>query len=332
MVRPLAIVVLLAACLAAACRQPPGDTAGGEPLPPGAPSVQLFVEPDEGVQPVVRFIASAHQSLDVAMYLLNDRDVMTALLAAGQRGVRVRVMLEEHPYGEGPGNGASYERLKGGGLRVAWSPATFRLSHDKYAIADRKVALVGTANWTHAAFTSNREYLVEDTDATDVTQLAALFDADWNRSAVQLQDPNLVVSPLTSRTRVASLIETAQREIELETEELQDAAIIATLGRAARRGVTVRAIVAAPTEGADANRPGRERLVAEGAQVRVLRQPYVHAKDIVVDGREAFVGSENISSASLDENREVGLLIGDPTAIHRLTETFDRDWQAALVR
>ena len=114
------------------------------------------------------------------MYLFSDRPIEAALEAAINRGVRVRVMFEEHPFGSGPGNAAYFQRLKSAGASVAWSPAAFKLSHDKYAVADRRGILVGTANWTASAFTSNREYLVVDNDATDVAQLAGLFDADWN--------------------------------------------------------------------------------------------------------------------------------------------------------
>ena len=55
----------------------------------------------------------------------------------------------------------------------------------------------------------------------------------------------------------------------------------------------------------------------------------MHAKDIIVDHREAFIGSENISTQSLNSNREVGILLADQSAISRLKETFARDWGAA---
>jgi len=47
-----------------------------------------------------------------------------------------------------------------------------------------------------------------------------------------------------------------------------------------------------------------------------------------VDRRWAFVGSENLSPTSLDHNRELGVLIGDPIAIARLEATFVQDWGA----
>jgi cardiolipin synthase len=185
-------------------------------LSPGAPSVRLFTEPEAGVQPVVQFIDAAQRSLDVAMYLLSNRSILTALASAQRRQVRVRVMLEEHPFGTGPGNQRSFAQLQAAGVAVAWGPPPFEFSHEKYAVSDGEVALVGTANWTAAAFASNREYLVEDRNATDVRQLSALFAADWGRSAPAVDDANLVVSPTNSRARLLALIQGARQQVSVE--------------------------------------------------------------------------------------------------------------------
>ena len=55
----------------------------------------------------------------------------------------------------------------------------------------------------------------------------------------------------------------------------------------------------------------------------------MHAKLIVADGTLGFVGSENFSATSLDENREVGLLIADTSTLATLNSTFQSDWSNA---
>jgi phosphatidylserine/phosphatidylglycerophosphate/cardiolipin synthase-like enzyme len=56
---------------------------------------------------------------------------------------------------------------------------------------------------------------------------------------------------------------------------------------------------------------------------------YIHAKAIVADAgssqQRAFVGSENFSGASLDQNRELGILTSDPGIVARLAETIGAD-------
>jgi phosphatidylserine/phosphatidylglycerophosphate/cardiolipin synthase-like enzyme len=51
---------------------------------------------------------------------------------------------------------------------------------------------------------------------------------------------------------------------------------------------------------------------------------YMHAK-MLVGGSEAFVGSENFSRTSLQDNREIGLLLGGRD-IGELQAQFNRDW------
>jgi phosphatidylserine/phosphatidylglycerophosphate/cardiolipin synthase-like enzyme len=53
---------------------------------------------------------------------------------------------------------------------------------------------------------------------------------------------------------------------------------------------------------------------------------YMHAKIIVVDGKTAFVGSENISTQSLDRNRELGIIVSDAGVFSTLQSTFQKDW------
>jgi cardiolipin synthase A/B len=55
----------------------------------------------------------------------------------------------------------------------------------------------------------------------------------------------------------------------------------------------------------------------------------MHAKLLVVDGTLALTGSENFSATSLDENRELGIIVGDPSAVGVLSHTFGQDWASA---
>ena len=61
----------------------------------------LFVEPDAGRTPIIDAIDSAQKEVLVEVYLLSDKSVINALDKAKNRGVSVKVMLEEHPFGGG---------------------------------------------------------------------------------------------------------------------------------------------------------------------------------------------------------------------------------------
>jgi cardiolipin synthase len=138
-----------------------------------------------------------------------------------------------------------------------------------------------------------------------------------------LHGANLVVSPVNSRAKITALIASAQTSLQIEDEEMYDTSSENALIAAARRGVSVRLILPWP---ADIEVADVARLKAGGVQLVYVSAPFIHAKVIVADGRLAFVGSENFSSTSLDENREVGLLLADTTALATITTTFERDW------
>jgi len=54
----------------------------------------------------------------------------------------------------------------------------------------------------------------------------------------------------------------------------------------------------------------------------------IHAKYMVVDGRQAFVGSQNFDWRSLEHIHETGLRITDTTVVGQVQAIFDQDWQA----
>jgi phosphatidylserine/phosphatidylglycerophosphate/cardiolipin synthase-like enzyme len=49
----------------------------------------------------------------------------------------------------------------------------------------------------------------------------------------------------------------------------------------------------------------------------------MHAKMVVADGREAYLGSANLTDTSLNYNLEVGVLIRDPEVAAQLERVFD---------
>ena len=193
-------------------------------------------------------------------------------------------------------------------------------------IIDEATLFVLTANLSQSglggsSLARNRKFGVVDTHSEDVAEAAAIFHADWNHTQPVLHDTNMVVSPMNSRAKITALIASAHTSLLIEDEEMYDSSSEDALIAAARRGV--RLILPGPTdiEAADV-----VRLTAGGVRLVYVSAPFIHAKVIVADGRLAFVGSENFSATSLDENREVGLLLSDTTALATITTTFERDW------
>ena len=298
-----------------------------QPLGTGITGVRLLVEPDDGKRRLTRPIRQAQHTLDLTMYLLTDHTLIHDLEYAAANGVRVRVLLEHRPFGNDASgtstNQAAYDQLYAADIPVRWTTGRYALTHQKTLIVDGATAYIMTMNWSRSAFTSNREFAIADTVPADVREAQAIFEADWRDTTPMLRDPNLFVSPVNSRARLLTLLRRARTGVEVYAEEVQDPQLEDVLVACARRGVRVRLISNA---GDATNVAGIARLRAGGARVHLLHQPYIHAKLLLVDGRWAFVGSENISAASLDRNRELGVLVADPDALDRLRATFEADW------
>ncbi len=288
---------------------------------PGAQGVQVFVEPDAREQPILDAIAGAKKSVWLEIYLLSDRNVIRGLEEAANRGIDVRVMLEPHPFGGGGSPARTMDELKAAGAKVEDSNPSFALTHEKGMIVD------GTTAFSGSSGSRNREYAIVDTNPTDVQAVSAIFQADWQRTTAQFNDANLVVSPINSRNDFTKLIGSAQHTLLIEAEEMNDSGIEQALSDAARHGVHVQVILPAPRgSSGGSNSQGIDTIKEGGVDVREDARLYMHAKIIIVDGQKAFVGSENISTQSLDQNRELGIIVSDQGVLHTLQQTFQQDW------
>lgn len=318
----LVLVLLAAGSVALAARS---TAEQGRPTPPPTVAarssmVGLYVQPDDGRGTLLDEIAAARSSINVAVYLLSDEPTIEALSAAAGRGVPVRVLLEEHPFGGDGSHAETFALLQERGIQARWSNPTFRFSHIKTAIVDGAVAFIMNQNLTNSAFSQNRELAIVTTRPADVAQAAAIFDADWARGG-EPKAGSLVVSPTDSRSRLLALIDGAERTLDVYAEVVRDPEFIEALERAAARGVRVR-LVMSPAEEQLAE---VQRLARSGIEVRLVGSPYIHAKLFLVDGIRAFVGSQNLTATSLDQNRELGAIVDDPAVVERIGRVFAAD-------
>ena len=316
-----AALVALSGCTA------PTRTAGAGP---NSAAVSIVVEPDSGFGPVYDVLASAQHSLDMTMYELSDPRAEAVLASDEARGVDVRVLFDRNR--EAGHNARAYQYLKAKGVSVRWAPVAYEATHEKAMVVDGTVLVVMTANLVEGDYSDTRDFVVSDRDGADVSAADATFAADWEgvRTRPAAGD-HLVWSP-GSESRLVELIDSATRSVAVENEELADPVVADALERAGGRGVDVTVTM---TDAQDWHREFAS-LAAAGVKVTTFARGaslYIHAKVIVIDAGQpsarAFVGSENFSAASLDRNRELGLITTDPTAVHTLATVLDRDHAAA---
>jgi phosphatidylserine/phosphatidylglycerophosphate/cardiolipin synthase-like enzyme len=314
------------------------------PVPAGA--LSLIVEPDDGIAPVLAMIGAAKKSLDIAIYQLDDVQIEAALVSDEARGVAVRVILSRGYAGAtSTMNAATYDFLMAHGVPVRWSPPYFSLTHEKSLVTDGDRAVIMTFNLVSKYYATGRDFGIVDADPRDVMAIEHTFGADWNGSgAVSAGVPfgsgndgdggdDLVWSP-GARPALIDLIHGAKRSLSIYNEEMEDPIITKALIDAARRGVEV----FIDMTGADEWKWQFAELTTAGVHVRTYADApeaplYIHAKVIVADAgsvsARAFIGSENFSTGSLDNNRELGIMVSNQGIIASLMRTFTADWRGA---
>ncbi|MBE7567645.1 MULTISPECIES: phospholipase D-like domain-containing protein [Acidithiobacillus] len=292
----------------------------------------LSIEPQAGPAPIIQVINSSRRDLDVGVYYLFDRKILRALAAAHRRGVAVRVIIEGKPYGMKPWQVRREERtIAATGAQWKVAPPRFTghgndysFYHCKYCANGHEVE-IGTANFDWSAFHWNREYVYVTRNATVVQAVNAVFNADWNNQrAPAFAHRVLVLSPGTSAAQLLQVIDQSG-PIGVESEELGPYALI--LDALANKGKDLRLILPSSINGEDQRDVAFLR--AHGCQVRLLpvKPLYQHSK--MITGRSlAFIGSENFTQTSLEDNREMGLLLNE-SEIGKLQAQFDRDWARA---
>jgi len=115
------------------------------------------------------------------------------------------------------------------------------------------------------------------------------------------------------------VINGARHNLSIENEEMGDSAITSAIVAAAKRGVNVEI-----TMTADSTYDGNlTSIVKAGGHVHLYANEwsdlYIHAKVTIADGglstQRMYVGSINFSSASMNSNRELGIVTSDAAVV-----------------
>lgn len=276
--------------------------------------MKVIVQPDAGVSPVIHAIRLARKKIDVAIFRLDRKEVEQALAAAVQRGVHVRALIAHTNRGGEARLRKLEQRLLAGGIMVTRTGDDLLRYHGKFMIADEVLHLFGF-NFTKLDIDKSRSFAIATRDRRTVKDAMSLFEADSTRQAYTPSRSNLVVSPESARDQLSAFIKGARRELSIYDLKIQDRGMIKLLEERLKKGVVIRVI-------------GGAKKLNEKIEVRKPRIR-LHVRAIVRDGTRAFVGSQSLRTDELQNRREVGLLISNPSVTRKLTQVFEADWVEA---
>lgn len=284
------------------------------PPNPGPTTYSLVTEPDQGLTAIYDLLSSAKKSIDITMYELSDAKAITILTTAAASGVVVRVILDQN--NEKANNTKAYNALAAGKVSVHWANSTYACTHQKTITVDQATSAIMTLNLVPADYPTSRDFAVITKDPADVAAIETTFNADFTNAAITPPTgTNLVWSPTNSRSSLLALINGAAKSLLISQEEFADTGLQSAVEAALKRGVAV-TLVQENTGGKYS--PVLNALKSAGAQIAIYSSRtgfYIHAKTVLADFGTAqakmFVGSENFSTFSLNDNRELGLIFSD---------------------
>lgn len=229
-------------------------------------------------------------------------------------------------------------------------------------------AIMMSFNLMPGYFGSTRDYAVITTEPGVVQEASRVFDSDFALINLQsacsytdspkttypppsvsdtplVAESNLVWSPVNSKAKLLQLIGSAKKSLEITTEVMDDSEMVCGIQAAAQSSTnpSVRILLSGDS---GSNAAAVNTLLGLGLanlSIRVMpglptasgsKEPqtplYMHGKQVIADGVQAFVGSENMTNTSLIQNRELGALFTDPGMIQRLHTVFTSDFTTPL--
>ncbi len=330
-----------------------------EEIPPPR-AITRFALDESGEVALSRLLAlldGAEEEIALSIFILTDdaagHAVQSSLIAAADRGVRVRVLLDR--MGTARHLHRIHDRLEAAGVKARAfgavrglrSLATGNLrSHRKFAVVDGNCLWSGGRNIAEAYFPQEEEegwidlsYVVEGAVAADAL---ALFDRQWGEASSPHQPPvvgrsgkDVMLVPSgpdftrdTAYDLLLQAVHRADNRIWMVTPYfVPDDAFLHALLLAARRGVQIRLVLPARSNHplADiARRRSLRDLAAEGTEILSLAR-MCHAKAVIIDEAWVMSGSMNLDTRSFFLNYELSCLFLDPSVVAQ----FDA-WHARL--
>jgi phosphatidylserine/phosphatidylglycerophosphate/cardiolipin synthase-like enzyme len=274
--------------------------------------VELIVQPDDGLEPVLARVNRAKKTLDVIIFRFDLRPLEKALEAAVERGVVVRALVAHTNRGGEKRLRQLEHRMLEAGVTVSRTADDLVRYHGKVLIVDRAELHVYGFNFT-AVDLKSRSFGLVVRERRIVQEALRLFEADAAKQDFEPTLDALVVSPENAREQLATFIKRAKKQLLIWDPKVSDVQMLRLLQQRIKAGVDVRVL---------------GKVGKRGAGIPAGKYPgkRLHVRAMVRDGDTAFVGSQSLRALELDGRREVGLVTRDPKVVKRLVEIYEKEW------
>ena len=278
--------------------------------------MELIVQPDDGVAPLVEAVKAAERRVDILIFRFDKPSLEKALEEAVERGVVVRALIA-HTNRGGEDRLRKLElRFLERGVTVSRTADDLARYHGKMMVADDRLFVLGY-NYTKLDIDKSRSFGLVTKNKALVAAAEALYEADSTRQPYAPQcDDDFVVSPECSRVALTRFIKSAEKQLLIYDQKLSDPMMLRLLQAKVKDGVEVRVI-------------GKTGRGSQGIESVKLADRRLHVRAIVVDGNEVFIGSQSLRKLEIDGRREIGMICRTAAVARRVAQVFELDWQTA---
>lgn len=264
-------------------------------------------------------------TIKLQTYEFTEKHLKSKLKNLAENGVKIQIMIENKKYQQFKN---TYKELQNyfSGLQNIEVKSDEHLPtqylHSKITLMQSGF-WIQSSNLTHSTFAKNREHLFRSEDPKVLKSLHTLFEKDRKGEQLLTSElhPNLVVCNLNCRAVITELISWAKESIIMQTQYLNDPALFDLIAKKSEI-LNFKAIFS----DTETNQSLPDYFWTH--QVRLMKKPYVHTKMILIDKKILLLGSMNLSANSLDNNREIWILLIDAKLIEQFLSEFRADWEA----
>jgi len=287
-------------------------------------SWSFFRSPGESLAKELANFNATKQNLDLRTYEFTQKDFKTTLKKLAENKVNIRIIVENNKYKQYQNTLKELIRYFSWYQNIQLKPDTqmgTQYTHAKVNLIDTGF-IIQTANLTHSSFSKNREHFFQSYDSGVRKSLHTIFEKDWRGEKITMKDihPNLVVCNINCRGVIENLLNSAKESIIIQTQYITDDALRAILKT--KKSLSEFKLLVADTDDND------ELIRYFGNEyARKFKKHYNHTKMILIDHKTLLLWSMNLSSTSLDKNREIWIILLDPTIINEFSTQFYIDWK-----
>ncbi len=275
--------------------------------------MELIVEPEDGLTPVIAAIKRATKEIDVTIFRFDLKELERALESAVTRGVKVHALIA-HTTGGGAKRLRKLELdLLAAGVTVSRTDDDLLRYHNKMVLVDRDTLYALAFNFTRIDIEKSRSIGVATKNKAVVAEAIRLFEADSTRKPYTASCDCFLVSPENARTGLSKFIRSAKKELLIYDMKVSDRQMIKLLQDRVKAGVNVRIL-------------GKVSKKGIGLTAEKMPGMRLHVRAMLRDGQELFLGSMSLRALELDKRREVGVIVKERAAAKQFRDLFERDW------